>query len=117
MPEVSSSDPRPPYVQIADDLRAQIDVGDLSPGAKLPSGRALADKYAVAPMTVQHALRVLRDEARITTWQGRGAFVAEATPSDRPSPEALARQVDALTKTIRDLDNRIARLEQAGDTS
>lgn len=111
MPEVSSSDPRPPYVQIADDLRAQIDDGTLPAGAKLPSGRALADDYAVAPMTVQHALRVLRDEGRITTWQGRGAFVAEATPTS-PSTESLARQVDALAETIRDLDTRLGRLER-----
>lgn len=111
MPKINSSDVRPPYVQIADDLRAAIEGGQMKPGERLPSGRALADSYGVAPMTVQHALSVLRDEGRITTWQGRGAFVTDEQPTDEPPADDLAKQVRALAETVRQLDERITQLE------
>ena len=36
---------RPGYLQIADDLRAQIRGGSLAPGAPLPSTAQLAEQY------------------------------------------------------------------------
>jgi GntR family transcriptional regulator len=116
---VSQRDPRPPYIQIAEDLRARIRGGDLGPGDKLPSGRQLADDYGVAAMTVQHALRMLRDDGLITTWQGRGVFVADPLPEDsagserdEASPYAkLFDRVKALDANVQRLGERLARLE------
>ena len=68
-------DPRPPYMQIANALRAAILTKQLAPGDQLPSGNELAKRYSVARMTVQQALRVLRDEGLIVTRQGSGVFV------------------------------------------
>jgi GntR family transcriptional regulator len=114
--KVSPTDPRPPYVQVADDLRAAIDSGELSAGSKLPSGRDLATQYGVAPMTLQHALRVLRDEGRLTSWQGRGVYVSE---SGQPEDDAtkLARRLDELTRDVEDLRQRVADLEGHRSTS
>jgi len=111
-------------MQIAEDLRGRIHRGDLDPGDKLPSGRQLADDYGVAAMTVQHALRILREDGLITTWQGRGVFVADPLPevktnsdSDESAPYAqLFARVRALDDTVQSLGERLARLEaQRGD--
>src|SRR6266508_6386367 len=75
-------DPRPPYVQIANALRAAILTKSLTPGEQLPSGNELAKRYGVARMTVQQALKVLRDEGLIVSRQGSGVFVRERT--ERP---------------------------------
>jgi GntR family transcriptional regulator len=117
--KVSQRDPRPPYVQIADDLRARIRSSDLVPGDQLPSGRRLASDYGVAAMTVQHALRMLREDGLITTWQGRGVFVADPLPdpsspseADEDSPYArLFDRVRVLDDTVRKLGERLARIE------
>lgn len=75
-------DPRPPYVQIANALRAAILTKQLAPGEQLPSGNELAKRYSVARMTVQQALRVLRDDGLIVSRQGSGVFVRGR--SERP---------------------------------
>jgi GntR family transcriptional regulator len=113
---VSESDRRPPYVQIADDLRKQIDSGELKAHDRLPSTRALADTYGVAQMTIHHALRILKDEGRVETWQGRGSFIAEPT-EDSATEEDLEARVRELTRTVRSLDERVARLEKSPEQS
>ncbi|RBM19400.1 GntR family transcriptional regulator [Prauserella sp. PE36] len=75
-------DPRPPYQQVANALRAAILTRKLGPGDKLPSGPQLADRYGVARMTVQQAIRLLRDEGLVVSRQGSGVFVRERT--ERP---------------------------------
>jgi len=75
-------DPRPPYLQIANALRAAILTKTLAAGEQLPSGNELAKRYGVARMTVQQAFKVLRDEGLIVSRQGSGVFVRERT--ERP---------------------------------
>jgi len=75
-------DPRPPYQQVANALRAAILTRKFAPGDKLPSGPQLAETYGVARMTVQQAVRILRDEGLIVSRQGSGVFVRERT--ERP---------------------------------
>ena len=72
-------DPRPPYQQVANALRAAILTRKLAPGEKLPSGNELAQRYGVARMTVQQAMRLLRDDGLIVSRQGSGVFVRERT--------------------------------------
>jgi DNA-binding transcriptional regulator YhcF (GntR family) len=72
-------DPRPPYQQVSSALRASILTGKLAPGDQLPSGSQLASRYGVARMTVQQAIRVLRDEGLVVSRQGSGVFVRERT--------------------------------------
>jgi len=72
-------DPRPPYQQVANALRAAILTRKLAPGEKLPSGNELASRYGVARMTVQQAIRLLRDEGLVVSRQGSGVFVRERT--------------------------------------
>ena len=82
MQDLDPDDPRPPYQQVANALRAAILTRTFQPGEKLPSGPELAKRYSVARMTVQQAVRVLRDEGLVVSRQGSGVFVRERT--ERP---------------------------------
>jgi DNA-binding transcriptional regulator YhcF (GntR family) len=75
-------DPRPPYQQVANAIRTAITSRTFTPGDKLPSLNELSERYGVARMTVQQAMRVLRDEGLIVSRQGSGVFVRERT--ERP---------------------------------
>jgi DNA-binding transcriptional regulator YhcF (GntR family) len=77
--DLDPDDPRPPYLQVANALRAAILTKKFTPGEALPSGNELAKRYGVARMTVQQAIRVLRDEGLVVGRQGSGVFVRERT--------------------------------------
>ena len=66
----------PLYLQIADGLKAQI--GDLGPGARIPSEPELARLWGVSRFTVAKAVEQLVEEGLVTRRQGSGSFVAEA---------------------------------------
>lgn len=113
----SSDDPRPPYVQVADALRTEIQSGRYAPGQKLPSVRALAERFSVAPMTLTGALRMLKDEGVVSSVHGRGTFVREGGEPARPAVPAvaeLAERVAELDATVQALSARLDRLEAKG---
>jgi DNA-binding transcriptional regulator YhcF (GntR family) len=88
-------DPRPPYQQVANALRAAILTRRFQPGEKLPSQAELSTRYGVARMTIQQSLRILRDEGLIVSRQGSGVFVKERTERPvglRPHVEAAFEQ-------------------------
>lgn len=76
-PALRVSSPVPLYEQIARHITAAVASGDLAPGDRIPSGRALAQDWEVGYSTVQHAIDVLVDRGIIVTSQGKGAFIAE----------------------------------------
>lgn len=67
----------PVYVwqQIADDMRTEIESGELSPGARLPSGPELGEIYGVSRLTAIKAVNALRTEGLLTVVSGKGTFV------------------------------------------
>ncbi|MEV0088355.1 GntR family transcriptional regulator [Saccharopolyspora sp. NPDC050642] len=97
MTELDPDDPRPPYQQVANALRATILTKKLMPGDKLASQAELAKRYGVARMTIQQALRILRDEGLVVSRQGSGVFVRERTERPvglRPHLERAFEQAD-----------------------
>jgi GntR family transcriptional regulator len=109
-----TNDPRPAYLQVADDLRASIANRTFQPGERLPSGRDLARRYGVAPMTISHALDVLRGEQLVEAYQGRGVFVTDH-PAAAGRGRANGRQDPAISSLREDLDQlakRVARIER-----
>ncbi len=74
---LSQSDGRPMYLQIIDQIRLRITVGDWEPGFKLPSIRELAVATRVSVITVKRAYQELEKEGVIVTQQGKGSFVAQ----------------------------------------
>ena len=87
----------PIYIQIVNQVQAQIAGGILNPGDQLPTVRALAEELRVNFNTVARAYRIL-DEARIiSTQQGRGTYITEIPPpkvTEKLRKEAL----EALTQ-------------------
>jgi GntR family transcriptional regulator len=109
-------DSRPTYLQVADVLRTEITRGQLPPGERLASVRDLAARFDIAAVTVQSALRVLRDEGLVVARSTRGYFVRDELPepaSEGGTTEYLAirRQLDAIETLIRDLAGRVRHLE------
>lgn len=70
-------DPRPIYVQIADELRARIADGSLEEGTRAPSTNELADAHSVNPTTSGKALSSLHGTGILDKRRGLGMFVAE----------------------------------------
>ncbi|MDA3644154.1 winged helix-turn-helix domain-containing protein [Saccharopolyspora indica] len=79
MDALDPDDPRPPFQQVANSLRAAIRTRKLEPGDRLPSYGELAERFGVSPMTVQKAIGVLRDEGLVVSRQGKGSFVRQRT--------------------------------------
>ena len=67
----------PIYLQIADDIKRRIVIGELHPGDKLPSNADLAVAYTVHPNTVQRIYRQLESEGITFTKRGVGTFLVE----------------------------------------
>jgi GntR family transcriptional regulator len=70
-------DPEPMYRQIESQLRDFILGGQLPPGTKLPSVRALATDLSCSVITTRRAYQDLEGEGFIHTRQGMGTLVAE----------------------------------------
>ena len=79
---VSQTDPRPLYLQIKEQIRHRIAVGELKPGDEIPSIRALAAGTRVSVITIKRAYLELELEGIIQTRHGRGSFVAEGVRLD-----------------------------------
>ena len=75
---ISQADRRPMYLQIMEQIRHRIAVGDWPPGRELPSIRALAASTQVSVITVKRAYLELEREGVIVTRQGKGSFVADS---------------------------------------
>jgi DNA-binding transcriptional regulator YhcF (GntR family) len=75
---ISQADRRPMYLQIMEQVRRRIAVGDWAPGHEIPSIRALAASVQVSVITVKRAYLELERAGIIVTRQGKGSFVAES---------------------------------------
>ncbi|MFI9344432.1 PLP-dependent aminotransferase family protein [Streptomyces sp. NPDC052773] len=69
--------------ELAEQLRRELD--RYSPGGKLPSSRALVERFRVSPVTVSRALAQLAAEGLVVTRPGAGAFRAEARRPAAPT--------------------------------
>lgn len=114
---ISQDDPRPAYMQIADELRGTIQRGDIAPGAQLPSTNDLSVRYNVARMTVRSALRMLRDEGLIVARQGSGVFVRSTySPEDgteAATMDTVMKRIDAIADELQKLAARVVRIEKS----
>ena len=65
------------YRKIAEDLKAQISLRQLSPNDQLPTEHELAEQYGVSRITSKRALSELEKEGLIYRIQGKGSFVSD----------------------------------------
>src|SRR5262245_24554865 len=73
---ISQSDKRPMYLQIMEQIKQRIALGDWEDGQAIPSIRQLAADLQVSVITVKRAYLELEHEGVIVTQQGRGSHVA-----------------------------------------
>ena len=102
---------RPAYLQIADDLRAQIRDGSLPPGAPLPSTTRLATHYDVSLSVVKMAVGILRNEGLLIGQQGKGVFVRESDGREDAPARDLASEITELRTAVAELSQRLAQVE------
>ncbi len=69
---------QPLYHQIADDLRSQIESGELPRGSQLPTELELRDKYSASRNTIRDAVKRLTSQGLVETRQGQGTFVTRS---------------------------------------
>lgn len=74
---ISQSDKRPIYLQIMEQIKQHIAVGDWVAGQAIPSIRQLAVDLQVSVITIKRAYLELEREGVIVTQQGRGSRVAD----------------------------------------
>ncbi|MFD3927817.1 PLP-dependent aminotransferase family protein [Streptomyces sp. NPDC058614] len=88
--------------ELANQLRRELN--RYSPGGKLPSSRALVERFRVSPVTVSRALAQLSAEGLVVTRPGAGAFRAQpraaAEPAGDTSWQEVALSADAATELV-----------------
>src|SRR5262245_30843291 len=73
---ISQTDGRPMYLQIIEQIKQRIAMGDWARGEEIPSIRQLAVALHVSVITVKRAYLELEREGVIVTRQGKGSTVA-----------------------------------------
>ncbi|GAB7223871.1 GntR family transcriptional regulator [Vibrio owensii] len=66
---------QPLYIQVADELKREIDKGTYPAGSKLPSENQLVELLKVSRVTVRKALQQLNDLGYTFSEKGKGTFV------------------------------------------
>jgi GntR family transcriptional regulator len=111
---ISSTDIRPVYVQIMDEIRRGIATGVWEADQPLPSIRQLAVDVRVHPNTVQQAYRELEREGAVYVQRGAGTFVAARRGSDEKRERR--RLADAVAdRALRDGYRHGLTLEEVRD--
>jgi DNA-binding GntR family transcriptional regulator len=117
---IAKDGPRLPSVQVADALRQELKGGAYAPEEKLPSIRALSERFGIAEETVKKALAALRAEGLIFSVPNRGHFVAGPDGESNALANGrgdLRESIDALRSQVEKLSARVAKLEGKPDAS
>ena len=85
----------PAYRQIMDQIKLQIATGLLSPGAELPSTRALSSELALNPMTISKAYGLLEHDGVLERRRGQTLIVRE-----RPAEAQQTARLDPLRQHL-----------------
>lgn len=88
----------PPFVQVREGLRAQIEAGYLEPGFRLPPVRTMAEDLDLASNTVARAYKELEALGVVETRGRAGTFVA-----GRGVGPSLRAAASAYVSTVRSL--------------
>ena len=117
---ISQSDKRPMYIQIMEQIKQRIAVGDWVEGQVIPSIRQLAVDLQVSVITVKRAYLELEREGVIVTQQGKGSHVASSPGlGARLREQELEQHLEQATRIAAMLGLRPneleTRLREAGD--
>ena len=73
------------YRQVAEAIRQKILRGELKPGDRLPSVRALKAQWGCTVGTIQHAYQELARQGLVTSRAGQGTRVVDRLPAQPDS--------------------------------
>lgn len=82
---VAPDSPIPLYLQIEEELRGQVESGELGPNVRVPSEAELSEKFGVSRMTARKALDRLVADGLLFRRAGKGTFVALPKIAHGPS--------------------------------
>ena len=96
---LSQGDGRPMYLQIIEQIKRRIAVGDWKAGELLPSIRQLAADLQISVITVKRAYLELEREGVIATHHGKGSVVAAgADVASRIYEQELAKHLEQAAR-------------------
>lgn len=100
--------------QVLDRLRSMIIVGELKPGDKVPSERALMERFGVGRPAVREALQSLHMQGLITITHGERSRVNEISPSTvlSQSDDVARLLLDAVPANLEHLKQARRMFEQ-----
>jgi GntR family transcriptional regulator len=81
-----------PYLQLAQQVKQALRLGQLQPGDQLPTVREVVAALAINPNTVLKAYRELEYEGLIVSRPGSGTFVQRALATIAPATLAALRR-------------------------
>ena len=117
---LSQADGRPMYLQIIEQIKKRISLGDWPPGEKLPSIRELAVAIRVSVITIKRAYQELESQGVIYTQQGKGSFVSPDSTLERQMRESdMTEQLtnvlslaESLGWSLEDIAQRLNELQR-----
>ncbi|XVV10999.1 TetR/AcrR family transcriptional regulator C-terminal domain-containing protein [Actinoplanes sp. CA-131856] len=89
-----------PYRRIVEDVRRRIESGELQPGDRVPSARAITQEWGVAIATATRAHAALREEGLTVARPGVGTVVAG--PAPRQEHELTRERIVATAVDVAD---------------
>jgi len=96
---ISQSDSRPMYLQIMEQIKQRVAVGDWARGEEIPSIRQMALTLRVSVITVKRAYLELEREGVILTQHGKGSIVApDPGLGPRLYDEELAEHLEQVAR-------------------
>lgn len=98
-PPDPSSD-QPPFDQLRTQIARRAATGDLPPGTRLPTVRALAEQLGLATNTVARAYRELEADGVVVTEGRRGTFIASSAAASSPDALQAARDYVATARRV-----------------
>ncbi len=92
---VDPSSDVPPFAQVREAIRGQVDAGELAPGHRLPPVRSLATELDLAANTVARAYKELEALGVVETRGRAGTFIS-GSGVERSLREAAATYVESV---------------------
>jgi DNA-binding transcriptional regulator YhcF (GntR family) len=102
--DVDATSGVPPFEQVREQVRAQVESGELAPGLRLPPVRTLAAELDLAANTVARAYKELEALGVVETRGRAGTFVAGTGVSSAVRAAASAYVASARSLGLSDDD-------------
>jgi DNA-binding transcriptional MocR family regulator len=109
---LEARDRRPLYVQLADELAARIERGELAEGDRLPGIRELAAHLGVGLVTVSQAYDSLVARGRAIARVGKGTYVAKVPLRSEPFARRWEPDIGGFSRAR--MEGVLDRLARAG---